>query len=98
MTRSDDSVVGVVNSTPPMPPRCGIALTGGSASSLLAHREPRRLWKRYLIGNPPCKRETQRLPLVDLVYHLLRDWRHLPPLPYLRTLAYIRDDPNPEYI
>jgi len=36
--------------------------------------------------------------LTSPVYHLLRDWHHLPPLPYLRTLAYIRNDANLEYI
>jgi len=37
--------------------------------------------------------------LTSPAYHLLRDWHHLPPLPYLgRTLAYIRNDANLEYI
>ena len=37
--------------------------------------------------------------LTSPAYHLLRDWHHLPPLPYLgRTLAYIREDANLEYI
>lgn len=33
--------------------------------------------------------------LTSPTYHLLRDWHHLPPLPYLgRRLPYIADDPN----
>jgi len=37
--------------------------------------------------------------LTSPVYHLLREWHNLPPLPYLgRQLAYIRDDPNLAYI
>lgn len=32
-------------------------------------------------------------------YHLLRQWHHLPPLPYLgQQLAYIRNDTNLVYI
>ncbi len=37
--------------------------------------------------------------LTSPAYHLLRRWHHLPPLPYLgQRLAYIRNDPNLEYI
>ncbi len=37
--------------------------------------------------------------LTSPVYHLLRHWHGLPPLPYLgQELAYIRDDPNLRYI
>lgn len=37
--------------------------------------------------------------LTSPAYHLLRKWHHLPRLPYLgRTLAYIRDDPNLNYV
>ena len=37
--------------------------------------------------------------LTSPVYHLLRKWHRLPPLPYLGAqLAYIRDDPNLEYV
>jgi len=37
--------------------------------------------------------------LTSPTYHLLRDWHHLPPLPYLgQELAYIRDDPNLLYV
>lgn len=33
--------------------------------------------------------------LTSPVYHLLREWHELPPLPYLgQQLAYIRDDPR----
>jgi hypothetical protein len=33
------------------------------------------------------------------VYHLLRRWHRLPPLPYLgQELAYIRDDPSLQYV
>ena len=33
--------------------------------------------------------------LTSPTYHLLRQWHHLPPLPFLGSLpAYIRDDPN----
>lgn len=42
--------------------------------------------------------DTCRL-LTSPVYHLLRTWHRLPPLPYLgQELAYIRDDPNLKYI
>ncbi|MFQ6015946.1 MAG: hypothetical protein ACE5NP_10955 [Anaerolineae bacterium] len=37
--------------------------------------------------------------LTSPVYHLLRQWHGLPPLPFLgQQLAYIRDDPNLAYI
>ena len=37
--------------------------------------------------------------LTSPAYHLLRDWHDLSTLPYLgRQLAYIRDDPNLNYI
>lgn len=37
--------------------------------------------------------------LTSPAYHLLRRWHDLEPLPYLgQQLAYIRDDPNLEYI
>ena len=37
--------------------------------------------------------------LTSPVYHLLRRWHGLDPLPYLgRQLAYIRDDPNLAYV
>ena len=37
--------------------------------------------------------------LTSPVYHLLRSWHGLPALPYLgQQLAYIRDDPNLEYV
>jgi hypothetical protein len=37
--------------------------------------------------------------LTSPAYHLLRNWHHLPPLPYLgQQLAYIRDDPNLDYV
>ena len=37
--------------------------------------------------------------LTSPVYHLLRRWHGLPPLPYLgQQLAYIRDDPNLAYV
>ncbi|MBI3951070.1 MAG: hypothetical protein HY314_11530 [Acidobacteria bacterium] len=37
--------------------------------------------------------------LTSPAYHLLRAWHNLPPLPYLgRQMAYIREDPNLEYV
>ena len=37
--------------------------------------------------------------LTSPVYHLLRSWHGLPPLPFLgQQLAYIRDDPNLMYV
>lgn len=37
--------------------------------------------------------------LTSHTYHLLRRWHNLPELPYLgQKLAYIRDDPNLDYI
>ena len=37
--------------------------------------------------------------LTSPAYHLLRRWHQLPELPYLgQKLAYIRDDPNLQYI
>lgn len=37
--------------------------------------------------------------LTSPVYHLLRRWHNLEPLPYLgQQLAYIRDDPNLAYV
>ena len=37
--------------------------------------------------------------LTSPVYHLLRRWHRLKPLPYLgQELAYIRDDPQLEYV
>ena len=37
--------------------------------------------------------------LTSPVYHLLRAWHGLPPLPYLGSqMAYIRDDPNLAYV
>lgn len=37
--------------------------------------------------------------LTSHTYHLLRRWHQLPPLPYLgQRQAYIRDDPNLQYI
>ncbi len=37
--------------------------------------------------------------LTSPTYHLLRRWHHLPALPYLGTIpAYIREDPNLEYV
>jgi len=37
--------------------------------------------------------------LTSHTYHLLRRWHQLPELPYLgQKLAYIRDDPNLQYI
>jgi hypothetical protein len=42
--------------------------------------------------------EATRL-LTSPVYHLLRSWHGLPPLPYLgQQLAYIRDDPSLEHV
>lgn len=37
--------------------------------------------------------------LTSPAYHLVRSWHGLPVLPYLgQQLAYIRDDPNLEYV
>ena len=37
--------------------------------------------------------------LTSPVYHLLRRWHTLPPLPYLgQELAYIREDPSLEHV
>jgi len=37
--------------------------------------------------------------LTSPVYHLIRSWHGLSPLPYLgQTLAYIRDDPSLEHV
>lgn len=37
--------------------------------------------------------------LTSPTYHLLRQWHHLPPLPYLGSIpAYIRDDPNLAFV
>jgi len=37
--------------------------------------------------------------LTSPVYHLLRRWHDLPPLPYLgQELAYIRDDPSLRHV
>jgi hypothetical protein len=37
--------------------------------------------------------------LTSPVYHLLRRWHDLPPLPFLgQELAYIRDDPNLKHV
>jgi hypothetical protein len=37
--------------------------------------------------------------LTSPAYHLLRGWHRLPELPYLgQELAYIRDDPNLNYV
>jgi hypothetical protein len=37
--------------------------------------------------------------LTSPTYHLVRSWHNLPTLPYLgQQLAYIRDDPNLQYI
>ncbi len=37
--------------------------------------------------------------LTSPVYHLLREWHELEPLPYLgQQLAYIRDDPYLEFV
>ncbi len=37
--------------------------------------------------------------LTSPTYHLLRSWHGLPSLPYLGSqMAYIRDDPNLEYV
>lgn len=37
--------------------------------------------------------------LTSPVYHLLREWHDLPPLPYLgQQLAYIRDDPSLAFV
>jgi len=37
--------------------------------------------------------------LTSPVYHLLRNWHGLEPLPYLgQEMAYIRDDPSLEYV
>ncbi|MEW5986324.1 MAG: hypothetical protein AB1791_06795 [Chloroflexota bacterium] len=37
--------------------------------------------------------------LTSPTYHLLREWHHLEPLPYLgQQLAYIRDDPYLAYV
>ena len=37
--------------------------------------------------------------LTSSVYHLLREWHGLPPLPFLgQQLAYIRDDPCLAYV
>lgn len=37
--------------------------------------------------------------LTSPVYHLLRRWHNLPPLPYLGAqLPYIRDDPNLAFV
>lgn len=42
--------------------------------------------------------DTTRL-LTSPVYHLLRQWHGLPPLPYLgQELAYIRDDPDLKHV
>jgi len=42
--------------------------------------------------------ESTRL-LTSPVYHLVRSWHGLPPLPYLgQQLAYIRDDPSLEHV
>lgn len=37
--------------------------------------------------------------LTSPTYHLLRDWHHLPSLPFLGSLpAYILEDPNLDYV
>jgi len=37
--------------------------------------------------------------LTSPTYHLLRQWHHLPPVPFLGSIpAYIRDDPNLAFI
>ena len=37
--------------------------------------------------------------LTSPVYHLIREWHDLPPLPYLgQRLAYIADDPELEHV
>ena len=37
--------------------------------------------------------------LTSPTYHLLREWHRLPPAPFLGSIpAYIRDDPNLEFV
>ena len=37
--------------------------------------------------------------LTSPTYHLLREWHHLPPVPFLGTIpAYIRDDPSLNFV
>jgi hypothetical protein len=52
------------------------------------------------IRRPEWREAVDRCHLLTSpAYHLLRRWHHLPPLPFLgQQLAYIRDDPNLEYV
>ena len=51
-------------------------------------------------------RRTEWRPAIDAcrlltspVYHLLREWHNLPPLPFLGSIpAYIKDDPQLEHV
>jgi len=48
---------------------------------------------------PGAMSAAARRLLTSPAYHLLRSWHDLPPLPYLgQQLAYIRDDPNLQYV
>lgn len=66
-------------------------------------------WDFGLLPNPETVAEIRRADwreavdacrlLTSPAYHLLRSWHDLPPLPYLgQQLAYIRDDPNLQYV
>ena len=66
-------------------------------------------WDFGLLPNPETVAEVRRPEwreavdacrlLTSPAYHLLRSWHGLPPLPYLgQQMAYIRDDPNLEYV
>lgn len=66
-------------------------------------------WDFGLLPNPETVAEIRRPEwreavdacrlLTSPAYHLLRSWHGLPPLPYLgQQMAYIRDDPNLEYV
>ena len=52
------------------------------------------------IRRPAWREAVDRCRLLTSpVYHLLRSWHNLSPVPYLgQQLAYIRDDPNLAYI
>jgi len=66
-------------------------------------------WDFGLLPNPDVVAEIRRPDwrdaveacrlLTSPVYHLLRSWHGLPPLPYLgQRQAYICDDPNLAYV
>ncbi|MEZ4661935.1 MAG: hypothetical protein R2911_30690 [Caldilineaceae bacterium] len=54
----------------------------------------------YEIRRPHWRKAIDECQLLtSSAYHLVREWHGLPELPYLgQRLAYIRDDPNLEYI